>query len=89
MPDYYPETNEETPDSTPKDEMPSSETALLPKSILAGKEFNVGDEVVLKIVAMHDDEVEVEYAKSDDKPKSAMDESMDSMGEMMKGTDEK
>lgn len=38
------------------------ESALLPKSILAGKEFNVGDELVLEIVAMHDDEIEVKYA---------------------------
>jgi hypothetical protein len=45
-----------------KEEM-EGESALLPKSILAGKEFNVGDEVVLEIVAMHDDEVEVKYAK--------------------------
>lgn len=37
-------------------------TALLDKSVLGGKEFNVGDEVVLKIVAMHDNEVEVAYA---------------------------
>lgn len=37
-------------------------TAMLPKSILAGKEFKPGEEVVLKIVAMHDDQVEVTYA---------------------------
>ena len=36
--------------------------AVLPKSILAGKEFNVGDEVVLKITAMHDDQISVAYA---------------------------
>lgn len=39
------------------------ETALLPKSILAGKDFAVGEEVVLKIVRMYEDEIEVEYAK--------------------------
>lgn len=58
-------------------------SALLPKSILAGKEFKVGEEVVLKIVSMHDDEIEVEYSegkpdKSEsmtemDKSKSSMD----------------
>lgn len=37
-------------------------TALLPKSILAGKDFKPGEEVVLKIVRIHDDEVEVAYA---------------------------
>lgn len=38
-------------------------TAVLPKSILAGKKFDVGDEVVLKIVAVHGDEVQVAYAQ--------------------------
>jgi len=41
---------------------PESSTGILPKSILAGKDFKVGDEVVLKIVALHDNDVEVEYA---------------------------
>lgn len=52
---------------TDKPEDQGEETALLPKSILAGKEFKVGDEVVLKITAMHEDQIEVAYAteKSD------------------------
>lgn len=37
-------------------------STLIPKSLLAGKHFEVGDEVVLKIVAMHEDEVEVAYS---------------------------
>ena len=44
-------------------------TALLDKSILAGKHFDVGDEVVLKIVAMHDNEIEVAYSAEPDKSK--------------------
>lgn len=43
----------------------ASSVGLLPKSILMGKKFNVGDEVVLKITAIHDDQVEVEYATGD------------------------
>lgn len=39
-----------------------SAEAVLPKSILGGKQFNVGDEVVLKITAMHDDQISVAYA---------------------------
>lgn len=50
-----------------EDQAPEGETALLPTSILAGKTFNVGDEVVLKIVHMGDGEIEVAYAKGDDK----------------------
>lgn len=48
----------------PKEEakQEDSPAAVLPKSILAGKTFNVGDEVVLKITGMHGDEVTVEYA---------------------------
>lgn len=38
-------------------------TALIPKALLGGKTFNVGDEVVLEIVHMGDGEVEVKYAK--------------------------
>lgn len=37
-------------------------TALVPKSLLAGKDFKPGEEVVFKIVRMLDDEVEVAYA---------------------------
>ena len=36
--------------------------AVLPKSILAGKHFDVGDEVVLKITGIHDEQVSVKYA---------------------------
>ncbi len=38
------------------------QTALLPKSILGGKTFKEGEEVVLKIVKDHGDEIEVSYA---------------------------
>lgn len=44
------------------DDQSPGETALLPKTILGGKDFQPGEEVVLKIVALHDDEVEVSYA---------------------------
>jgi hypothetical protein len=43
-------------------EAPGQPSALIPKALLAGKEFNVGDEVVLKITGMHGDSVQVEYA---------------------------
>ncbi len=36
-------------------------SATIPKSLLAGKEFKVGDSVILKIDAIHDDEVVVSY----------------------------
>jgi hypothetical protein len=76
----------ESPDAgEPAEDQKENETsALLPKSILAGKEFKVGDEVVLKIDAMYDDEIEVSYATGkEDKPKdegeSEMSKSMSAM----------
>ncbi len=39
------------------------ETALLPKSILMGKKFDVGDEVVLRITGIHENEISVAYAE--------------------------
>lgn len=47
---------------TVDEEAAESPSALLPKTILGGKKFEVGDEVVLRIKADHGDEVEVEYA---------------------------
>lgn len=77
-----------TPKPKSVDEQEAEEpTALLPKSILAGKKFDPGDEVVLKIVAMHGDEVEVEYATEkpgeedhdESKPHDDMDGELSSM----------
>lgn len=53
----------------------SSATAELPRSILAGKEFKPGDEVVLKIVSMTDDSVVVEYATGDEEETAPEEES--------------
>jgi hypothetical protein len=64
------EPNKPTAEADPEDkgeeedqgEDMGEQTALLPKSILAGKLFKVGDEVVLKITGMHENEIQVEYA---------------------------
>lgn len=56
--DAKPKTDETKPEEATDDSI----EAVLPKSILAGKHFDVGDEVVLKITAMHDDEIRVKYA---------------------------
>lgn len=61
--DMYSDAAEPTNKGPQPDKGASDETeAVLPKSILAGKEFNVGDEVVLKITAMRDDQISVKYA---------------------------
>ena len=38
------------------------ETAIIPKSLLAGKDFKPGEEMVVKIVGIHGDKVEIAYA---------------------------
>ena len=79
---YYPEPTGSgaAPDmaakSDGKEKESEQETALLPKSVLGGKEFKVGEEVVLKIVHDHGEEVEVEYAtEKPDKEESPSEES--------------
>lgn len=78
--DYYDDdaarTSEPEPDDqhdAVKGDESTSQQALLPKSILAGKTFEVGDEVVLKIDEIRGDEVVVSYASGEDKPKDAGD----------------
>lgn len=49
----------------PEESEDSGETALLPKSICPG--MNPGEEMVLKIVKVHDDQYEVAYAPEPEK----------------------
>lgn len=56
-----------------------SPSAVLPKAILMGKKFNVGDEVVLKITSIGEDEIGVEYALSKGEGEHKDDESSESM----------
>ena|SRR6185295_13780135 len=93
---YYPDDggDESAPAETETrggEESMEGETALLPTSILGGKEFKPGDEVVLRIVHMGDGEVEVAYAKDDKKgddnmnsgePKPEMDGAMGKLNSM-------
>jgi hypothetical protein len=68
--DYFGGGDSAPPKDMGKDEMrehqDDGETAVLPKSILAGKKFNPGDEVVLEVVKIMDDEVVVKYATGKD-----------------------
>lgn len=68
MPENYyddgPQGEPPASDNSSKGSMSESgeQTYLLPKSVLMGKDFKVGEEVVLKITGMHDDSIEVAYA---------------------------
>ena len=83
-------------EAEPKDEAKAegegdSVEATLPKSILAGKEFKVGDEVVLKITGMHDNEISVAYApakpEGEEKEAAAEPESGSQMPAASEGSD--
>lgn len=52
------------PESEEQPEESGEPTATLPKSILAGKEFEPGDEVVLRIDKIMEDMIVVSYAPS-------------------------
>lgn len=67
--DYYgdaaPPATEETAPATPEEtteETGDNETAVLPKSVLGGKEFKPGEEVVLEVTQVLEDSVVVKYA---------------------------
>ena len=52
------------PKSEPKDMQKEGmeQTGLLPKALMAGKDFKVGDEIMMKITAIHEKDFAVEYA---------------------------
>lgn len=95
MADYYPHddsSDQSTSDSGSMDgqddteERAEGETALVPKSLFAGKAPEVGDTVSLKVVHIYEDEIEVEpETEEKEESGSAMDEAMNGMGEMAKG----
>jgi hypothetical protein len=78
MDSYYPDSgssddpmaSNDTPspadETENNEEAGAGESALIPKALLAGKHFDPGDELTLKIVALHGDDVEVEYATGKD-----------------------
>lgn len=92
--DYYSQDAEssDTPagdvaESTPKDNAPEKDTALLPKSFFKSKELEVGSKCEVKIEHVFDDEVEVSYvAHKGDSETPEMDSAMAGMDEMA-GTD--
>lgn len=76
--DYFDDGGGAEPKTEEKGERYSGETAILPKTVLGGKEFKVGEEVVLKIVAMHENDVEVEYATGEEKGETPTEEAAES-----------
>lgn len=67
--DYF----DDSPKTTPKDMQKEGmeQTGLLPKALMAGKDFKPGDEIMLKITAVHEKDFEVEYAPEKGKEEEA------------------
>jgi len=81
--DYYPSNpGSDRPKKADDSEEPEEKTALIPKSLLMGKDFKPGEEVIFKIVHLYEDEVEIAYATEEKKDKSEMDKADDKMDEM-------
>lgn len=92
---YYPSVDEDEsppadkPEPGDKAEKADTESSLVPMSFLGG-EKEVGDVCKIKVVAIHDGEVEIEYVKhdkdSDDSEDSDSDsDDMDIAGAMESG----
>ena len=66
MADFYPKFEPEgaPPEDQGKGTEAEGETALLPKSLCAGKELKPGDTLTFKVVHMYDDEIEVSPVSS-------------------------
>lgn len=61
-------TEPAAPEAAEEETESSAPTAELPKSILGGKEFKPGEEVVLRIVDVGEESVTVEYATEEEAP---------------------
>jgi len=59
------------PSSTPKDKQAEGdqEEGLLPKSLMAGKSFKPGDEIILEVTYVGEKDFGVRYSTGDDKGK--------------------
>lgn len=77
--------NESTVDTEDKGEEtagPEGVTALVPKSFCAGMDLKPGQTFEAKVVKTYDDEVEIEYVKSDESESDAMDRSESKLDEL-------
>lgn len=62
------------------EEAAKAPTALLPKSVFGGGEVKEGETITVKVVSVHDDEVEVAKVSSA-KPGMSADDELESMNE--------
>lgn len=74
-----PEDKAPMDDEQKKDEQPENETGLVSKSLFGGKMPEPGSTCTFKVVKVYDDEVEVEYAGTEDAKEPSSDDTMGRM----------
>ena len=57
-----PDSHDSEPEKEDEDSESAGSSALLPKSLFSGKDFKVGDEIVLKITHLYEDQFSAVYA---------------------------
>jgi len=67
---YSDDSGMDSKDGMAKEDNDDSASALLPKSVLGDHKLKPGDQVILEVVHIYEDEVEVKYGKKDKKDKS-------------------
>jgi len=60
--DYFNDAPPAEPKMEEGEKEGSHDTGILPKTLMAGKDFKPGEEIVLKVVAVHENDFEVSYA---------------------------
>lgn len=76
---YSDDSGMDSKDGMAKEDDDDSASALLPKSVLGDHKLKPGDQVILEVVHIYEDEVEVKYGKKnkEDKNKDDSDEDED------------
>ena len=83
--DLYDEEPDDQHETLKADQESDTEpVGLLPKSVLQGKTYSVGDTVTFKITGIHDDQIEVSPSGSAE-PKEAEDSEETEMEDEMEG----
>lgn len=82
------DSGRDSKDGTPKDNDEDAASALLPKSVLGDHKLKPGDQVMLEVVHIYEDEVEVKYGRKDKEKKEKRDQDSDNdkMDEESAGT---
>lgn len=79
---YSSDSGMDSKDGMAKDDNDDAASALIPKSVIGDHKLKPGDQVILEVVHVYEDEVEVKYGKKDKKEESDEDEGESSESQM-------